>query len=60
MVNFDGYANENKAQHNLKWPYIPDHPYRILIIGGSGSEKNKCIIEFNKQPVRYWYNIFVC
>ena len=53
MVNFDGYANENKAQHNLKWPYIPDHPYRILIIGGSGSEKNKCIIEFNKQPVRY-------
>ena len=42
-------------QHNLKWPYIPDHPYRILIIGSSGPEKtNKCVIEFNKQPVRYW------
>ena len=39
MINFDDYANENKTQHNLKWPYIPDHPYRILIIGGSESGK---------------------
>ena len=55
MINFDDYTNENKTQHNLKWPYIPDHPYRILIIGGSGPEKtSKCVIEFNKQPVRYW------
>ena len=23
----------------MNWPYIPDHPYRILIIGGSGSGK---------------------
>ena len=61
MINFDDYTNENKTQHNLKWPYIPDHPYRILIIGSSGPEKiNKCVIEFNKQPVRYWWNIFVC
>ena len=36
-----------------KWPYIPDRPYRILIIGGSGFG-NKCIIKFNKQPARYW------
>ena len=27
----------NIIEHNLKWPYVPDHPYRILIIGGSGS-----------------------
>ena len=53
MINFDDYANENKTEHNQKWPNIPDHPYRILIIGGSGSEKNKCIIEFNNQPARY-------
>ena len=33
-VNFDDYTNENKTKHNLNWPYIPDHPYRILIIGG--------------------------
>ena len=53
MINFDDYVNENKTQHNLKWPYIPDHPYRILIIGGSEYEKKKCIIKVNKQPARY-------
>ena len=31
MINFDDYTNENKIKHNAKWPYIPDHPYRILI-----------------------------
>ena len=36
MINFDDYTNENKIEHNLKWPHIPDHPYRILIVGGSG------------------------
>ena len=39
MINFDDYTNENKSEHNLKWSYIPDHPYRILIKGGSGSGK---------------------
>ena len=43
MINFDDYTNENKTEYNLNWPYIPDHPYRILIAGGSGSGKNKCI-----------------
>ena len=51
MINLDDYANENIIEHNSKWPYIPDHPYRILIIGGSGS--TKCIIEFNKQSARH-------
>ena len=37
MINFDKYVNENKTKHNKNWPYIPDYPYRILIIGGSGS-----------------------
>ena len=37
MINFDDYANENKTEHNSKRPYIPDNPYRILIIGGSES-----------------------
>ena len=36
MNNFDNYTNEIKTEHNLKWPYIQDHPYRILIVGGSG------------------------
>ena len=37
MINLDSIIHENNEEHNEKWPYIPDHPYRILIIGGSGS-----------------------
>ena len=37
MISFDDYVNENKAQHTETWPYIPDLPYRILVIGASGS-----------------------
>ena len=51
MINFDDYTNENKSEHNLKWPYIPDYPYRILIIGGSGSGKpNALLYLINNQP----------
>ena len=25
MINFDDYTNENKIEHNSKWPHIPDH-----------------------------------
>ena len=39
MINFDDHLNENKTGHNKNWSYIPDHPYRILIIGGSASGK---------------------
>ena len=44
MINFDDVVKENIKKHIRNWPQIPDHPYRILIIGGSGSEKNKFII----------------
>ena len=51
MINFDYYANENKTKHTLKWPYIPDHPYRILIIGGSGSRKANVLLNLvENQP----------
>ena len=51
MINFDDYVNENKTQHNRKWPCIPDHPYRILIIGGSGSGKTNALLNLiNNQP----------
>ena len=51
MINFDDYTNENIVEHNLKWPYIPDHPYRILIIGGSGSRKTNALLNLiNNQP----------
>ena len=44
MINFDEYTNKTKIEHNSKWPYIPDHPYRILIIGGSGSGKTNALL----------------
>ena len=47
----DDYANENKIEHNKKWPYIPDHPFRILIIGGSGSGKRNGLLNLiENQP----------
>ena len=36
MTNFDDVINQNIKEHNPNWPEIPDHPYRILINGGSG------------------------
>ena len=51
MINFDEYVNENKTEHNKNWPYTPDHPYRILIIGGSGSGKTNALLNLiNNQP----------
>ena len=44
MINFDEYTNKNKKEHNLNWPYIPDHPCRILIIRGSGTEKKNALL----------------
>ena len=44
MINFDDYTNENIIEHNSKWPYITDHPYRILIVGGSGSGKTNTLL----------------
>ena len=44
MINFDKYTNENKINYNPNWPYIPDNPYRILIIGGSGSGKTNVLL----------------
>ena len=39
MIYLDSITNENNKKYYEKWSYIPDHPYRILIIGGSGSGK---------------------
>ena len=44
MFNLDGITNENNKEHNKKWPFIPDHSYRMLIIGGSGSGKINALL----------------
>ena len=51
MINFDDYVNKNKIEHNKNWPYILDHPYRILMIGGSGSGKTNLLLNLiENQP----------
>ena len=51
MINFDDYTSKNKTEHNSKWPYIPNHPHRILITAGSGSEKTNALLNLiNNQP----------
>ena len=51
MINFDNYTNENKTKHNSKRPHIPDHPYRILIAGGSRPGKRSALLNLiNNQP----------
>ena len=51
MINFDNYTNENKTEHNSKWSYILDHPYIILIIGGSRSGKTNALLSFINNQV---------
>ena len=56
MINFDNHTNENLTEHNLKWPYIPYHPYRILIIGSSGSGKTNASLNLiNNHLGKYIY-----
>ena len=51
MINFDDYVHENKTEHNKNWPYVPDKPYRILIIGGSRSGKTNLLLNLiENQP----------
>ena len=49
MIDLDSITNENNKEHNKKWPYIPDHLYRILIVGGSGSGKTNALLNLIKK-----------
>ena len=49
MINFNDYVNETKTEHNKA--IYPDHPNRILIIGGSGSGKTNVLLNLiGNQP----------
>ena len=50
IFNSDDITNEsNNKDHNFNWPYITDHPYRTLIIGGSGSGKTNALLNLIKE-----------
>ena len=46
------YDESVKVNKNLNWPYIPNHLYQILIIGGSGSDITNVLLNLIKyqQP----------
>ena len=57
MKNYDQLI---KINDNPNWPYIPHHPYRILIIGGSGLGKTNVLLNLiKKSTTRYWQNLFI-
>ena len=49
MINSDSFTNENNKKDNEKWSHISDHPYRMLIIGGSGSGKTNALINLRNE-----------
>ena len=48
MFNLDDIINEKNKELNEKW-HIPDHPYRILIIGASASGKTNALLNLISQ-----------
>ena len=49
MINLNSIKNKDNKRHREKWPYIPDHLYRILINGGSGSGKTNMLLNLIKE-----------
>ena len=60
MFNLDDIINQNNKEHDEKWPLIPDHPYRILIIGGYGSGKTNVLLNLIKEQNAIDKVFFVC
>ena len=51
MINFYDVVKENTKEHNPNWSQISYNPYRILIIGGSGSGKTNSLFNLiNEEP----------
>ena len=51
MFNFDYITKEDIKKHNPNWPELPEHPYRMLIVGGSGSGKTNALLNLmNHEP----------
>ena len=44
MISFDDVTKENKSENNPNLQEIPDHSFRILIVGSSGSLKINALL----------------
>ena len=64
MFNLDNIMNKNNKEQNENWPYIPDHSYRVFIIGGSGTVKTNGLLNLIKEQDDidkiYLYAKFIC
>ena len=52
MINLDNdiiSLTKTTRKRIEKWLYIPDHPYRIIIIGSSGSGKTNALLNLIKE-----------
>ena len=43
MMCIQKNVQEKKTERNKNWPYVPDHPQKILIIEGSGSGRTNVL-----------------
>ena len=72
MFNFDYITKEDIKKHNPNGSEIPDHPYRILIIGGSGSGNTNALLSlinhkahinkiclYSKDPYKGKYQLLI-
>ena len=59
MNDDKNYDESAEINHNPNWPYIPDHPYRTLIIGGSGSGKSNVLLNVMKHQQQDFYKIYL-
>ena len=51
MFDFDYITQADIKEHDTKWSKIPDHPYRTLIVGDSGSRKTNALFNvINLEP----------
>ena len=51
MFNFNYIVEEDIKEHNPNWPEIPDHLFRILIVGSSGFGKtNGLFNQISQEP----------
>ena len=60
MIYLDSIANKRKTKHNEKWPYVPDHPYRMLIIGGSDNVDKIYLYAKDLSKPKYEFLIKKC
>ena len=59
----NSYDESVEINHNLNRYYIPDHPYRNLIIGGRESDKTTVLVSLIRHqqpnPFESQYQLFI-